>query len=362
MFKNNKLFFWTVEILAIASLIFILTKLDFLFKPIGSLFATVFIPFLIAGFLYYAFNPLIELLQKKFKIKRSLGILIVFIILIGLVVFMVVSFVPTIINQLTGLVNATANAIPDIQKWVEELAQRKEFRDLNIEEAFQKLNLSYSSILKNVLNGVTLSLNGMLSTITRVGLILVLAPILLYYMLRDGHKLLPTLKKTILKDDKYNITGLLETLNDTMSRYILGSAIDCSIIFIFVFIGYLVMGIPYAFLLATFSAITNLIPYLGPYIGMAPMVLVVAADDWKKAVVAVIYVAVVQQIDGNFIYPKVVGNAMKIHPVTIMLLMLVVGNLYGLVGMIIAVPAYSLIKEVVKFIANIFEEKKKAKA
>ncbi|WEV45375.1 AI-2E family transporter [Streptococcaceae bacterium ESL0687] len=358
MFKNSKLFFWTIEILALALLTLVLTQMDFLFHPLVSLFGTVFIPFLIAGFLYYAFNPLIEFLESRFKIKRSLGIMIVFLLLIGIIVFMVVSFVPTIINQLGGLVNSTANAIPDIQKWIEDLTLRDEFKNIDLNGAFDKLNLSYSEILKNVLNGISFSLGGMFSTVTRIGMILILAPILLYYMLKDGKKLLPVVKKTVLKNDKYQITSLLETLNNTMSRYILGSAIDCSIIFVAVFAGYLVMGIPYAFLLATFSAVMNLIPYLGPYLGLTPMILVVAVDDWKKALIAAIYVMVVQQIDGNFIYPKVVGNAMKIHPVTIMLLMLVVGNLYGLLGMIIAVPAYSLIKDIVKFIFTSYENRK----
>ena len=82
------------------------------------------------------------------------------------------------------------------------------------------------------------------------------------------------------------------------------------------------------------------------------------------AVLAVAYVLILQQIDGNLVYPKIVGNAVRVHPVTVMVLMLVSGSLYGILGMIIAVPVYSLVKEIVKFLAGLWhnhreQEKKK---
>jgi Predicted permease len=238
------------------------------------------------------------------------------------------------------------------------LADKPEFKNLDLQDLASKMNLSYSDIFKNVAGGVSGSLNGVMSTVGKVGIVLVLAPILLYYMLKDGHKFLPYLQRTILKNDRLNIAGLLKDLNNTIARYVSGASTDCFIVFVAVFIGYLIGGVPYAFLFATFSAITNLIPYIGPYIGVLPVVLIVAPENWVKALFAVLYVLAVQQIDGNFIYPKIVGNAMKIHPVTIMVLMLVMGNLYGLVGMLIAVPAYSIVKEIIRFIVEVYENHK----
>jgi predicted PurR-regulated permease PerM len=147
-------------------------------------------------------------------------------------------------------------------------------------------------------------------------------------------------------------------MNATIAKFISGAAIDCLFIFVTVFISYLIIGIPYAFLFAAFAAVTNLIPYLGPYIGLIPVVLTVAFTHPFQALVAVIVVLTLQQIDGNIIYPKVVGSAVEVHPVTIMFLMLVVGSLYGLVGMLIAVPFYSLAKEIVKFSCKLWENHK----
>ena len=147
-------------------------------------------------------------------------------------------------------------------------------------------------------------------------------------------------------------------MNHTISRYISGVALDALLVFIVVFIGYMVLGIPYAFLFALFAGVTNLIPYAGPYIGVLPMIVTVAFNRPVTALIAVIYVLVLQQLDGNLVYPKIVGSAVKVHPVTVMILMLISGSLYGILGMIIAVPAYCLVKEIVKFANSLYNNHK----
>ncbi len=355
MFKNSKLFFWTLEILAFVILIWVFTQIGFVFKPVTALFSLVFIPFIIAGFLYYVFNPVVLYLEKKFKLPSIWGIVIVFILLIGLFVYTVVSLVPNVITQLSGLISASGSLVPNLQKWVDRLSQNPAFKDVDFKALIDKANISYMDVLQNLLSGVTFSLSNVVGVISKVVMIIGLVPILLFYMLKDGKNILPFLKKTILKRDKLNIASLLDDMNKTISKYISGASIDCLFIFVTVFISYLIIGIPYAFLFAVFAAITNLIPYLGPYIGLTPVVLSVGFAHPVQALIAIVVVLVLQQLDGNIIYPRVVGSAVEVHPVTIMVLMLVAGSLYGLVGMLIAVPFYSLVKEVVKFSWKLWE-------
>lgn len=355
MFKNSKLFFWTLEILAVVILIWVFTQIGFVFKPVTALFSLVFIPFIIAGFLYYVFNPVVLYLEKKFKLPSIWGIVIVFILLIGLFVYTVVSLVPNVITQLSGLISASGSLVPNLQKWVDRLSQNPAFKDVDFKALIDKANISYMDVLQNLLSGVTFSLSNVVGVISKVVMIIGLVPILLFYMLKDGKNMLPFLKKTILKRDKLNIASLLDDMNKTISKYISGASIDCLFIFVTVFISYLIIGIPYAFLFAVFAAITNLIPYLGPYIGLTPVVLSVGFAHPVQALIAIVVVLVLQQLDGNIIYPRVVGSAVEVHPVTIMVLMLVAGSLYGLVGMLIAVPFYSLVKEVVKFSWKLWE-------
>ncbi|HBC90150.1 MAG TPA: AI-2E family transporter [Lactococcus sp.] len=358
MFKNSKLFFWTVEILAVTLLIFTLMQLDFLFQPIQTLLALLFIPFIIAGFLYYIFKPVVIFMEKRWKIKRFFAILIVLLSLLGIVIWSVASIIPNVVSQLTSLINASSRAVPELRDWISSLQSDPRFsafyRQLDVDSIVSNINLSYTDILNKLLQNLTGSLGSIVSIISSVVMVAILVPILLYYMLKDGEKLLPTLKQTIFREDPLGIIELLEKMNATISRYISGVALDSLLVFIFVFVGYMLFGIPYAFLFASFSAITNLIPYAGPYIGVIPVIFTLAFTQPWTALLAVTYVLVLQQIDGNLVYPKIVGNAVKVHPVTVMILMLVSGSLYGILGMIIAVPVYSLVKEIVKFLAGLW--------
>lgn len=362
MFKKSKLFFWTIEILAVALLIYLLTQIQFVFQPIKTLLALLFIPFIIAGFLYYIFNPVVIFMEKKLKIKKTLGIFIVLLVILGLIIFAMASVIPSLISQLTDLINATAKAYPEVRHWIESLQHDPRFAELykqiDVNSLVEKLNISYTDILHNLLNSITVSLGSIVSIVTSIVMVMVLVPILLYYMLKDGEKIIPFLKENVLTEDKLNIFELLENMNHTISRYISGVALDALLVFVVVFIGYLILGIPYAFLFALFAGVTNLIPYAGPYIGVLPMVVTVAFNHPITALIAVIYVLVLQQLDGNLVYPKIVGSAVKVHPVTVMILMLISGSLYGILGMIIAVPAYCLVKEIVKFLNGLYRNHK----
>src|SRR5574340_1469278 len=309
MFKNSKLFFWTIELFAVLGVIWISTHIGFVFKPVTTLFSLVFLPFIIAGFLYYVFNPLVMFLEEKLKLPRIWGIVLVFVLLIGLLTYTVISLVPRVITQLSDLIIASGSIVPELQKWVDKLSANPAFKEIDFKALINKANISYMDILQNLLSGVTFSLSNVVNAIFKVVMILSLVPILLFYMLKDGKNMLPFLKKTLLKRDRLNIVSLLDDMNATISKYISGAAIDCLFIFVTVFIAYLIIGVPYAFLFAAFSAITNLIPYLGPYIGVIPVLVSMGFTDAVRAGIGALVVLTLQQIDGNIIYPKVVGSA-----------------------------------------------------
>lgn len=360
MFHKSKLMFWTSEVLLLTIIFFIWRQMGDMITPVVSVINTILIPFVMGGFLYYITNPLVTLLEKKLKINRIFGILITLFLLCGLVTIGVIYLLPILINQLSSLINSTQNLYWEIQSFVNQLSKNPLFKSLNIQSTIQQLNLSYVDILQNILNSVTNSLGSVVSAVINTLMILIMTPIFLVYFLMDGHKLLPMLERTVLKRDKLNISSLLTNLNATVARYISGISIDALLIGTLAYIGYSVIGLKYALVFAIFSALANLIPYVGPSIGLIPMLITYFFTDPNKMLAALIYMLIIQQIDGNILYPRIVGSVMKVHPITIMVLLLLSSNIYGIMGMIVAIPTYSILKEIVKFLANLYDNHKEA--
>ena len=353
MFHKSKLMFWTSEVLLLTIIFFIWRQMGDMITPVVSVINTILIPFVMGGFLYYITNPLVTLLEKKWKINRIFGILITLFLLFGLVTVGVIYLLPILINQLSSLINSTQNLYWEIQSFVNQLSKNPLFKSLNIQSTIQQLNLSYVDILQNILNSVTNSLGSVVSAVINTLMILIMTPIFLVYFLMDGHKLLPMLERTVLKRDKLNISSLLTNL-------ISGISIDALLIGTLAYIGYSVIGLKYALVFAIFSALANLIPYVGPSIGLIPMLITYFFTDPHKMLAALIYMLIIQQIDGNILYPRIVGSVMKVHPITIMVLLLLSSNIYGIMGMIVAIPTYSILKEIVKFLANLYDNHKEA--
>ncbi|MDU6524047.1 AI-2E family transporter [Enterococcus devriesei] len=359
--RNSKLMFWSVEILIIATFILVSSKIDFIFQPIGTFFTTLFAPILIAGFLYYLLNPLVNLLMKL-GVKRLPAIALIFILLIAIIVLVFMSVIPNLVDQLVSLAKNIPGFVNNMQTWLQEAANNATrfplFKELDVDKYISNFDVSAGNLLQQFLGGLTNSLGSLIGKITTVVLLLITVPFILFYMLKDGEKLVPNVEKVFPEKQRENIKGLLKQLNKTLSDYISGQAIECLFVGTFTFLGYLLIGVDYAFLFGVIAGLTNLIPYLGPYLGLAPALIYTFFDSPYKALLCVIVVIIVQQIDGNVIYPNVIGKSLNIHPLTIILILLVAGNLAGILGVFLGVPVYAILRTIIVFIAKIFRQTK----
>ncbi|MGF2941921.1 AI-2E family transporter [Enterococcus xiangfangensis] len=359
--KNSKLMFWSLEILIIATVILVSSKIDFVFQPIGTFFTTLFAPILIAGFLYYLLNPLVNLLEKL-GVKRLIAIALIFVLLIGMVVLIFLSVIPNLVEQLVSLAKNIPSFVNNMQNWLQELADSATrfpiFKELDVDKYISNLDVSAGSIIQQSLTGMTNGLGSIIGKITTVVLLLVTVPFILFYMLKDGEKLVPNIERLFPEKQRGNIKGLLEQLNKTLSDYISGQAIECLFVGTFTFLGYLLIGVDYAFLFGVIAGLTNLIPYLGPYLGLAPALVYTFFDSPYKALLCILVVLIVQQVDGNVIYPNVIGKTLNIHPLTIILILLVAGKLSGVLGVFLGVPVYAILRTVVVFVVKIVKHSK----
>lgn len=359
--KRQHLLFWSIEILIGATLIFVLSKIGFLFQPVGTFFSTLFIPVLIAGFLYYVLNPVVNLLTGRFHFKRIMAIVFVFLLLLVALVLIVVSVIPNLVNQIAQLAMNIPSFASDVEDWLNKLSRTEWLKKVDIMNEIEKFNISYGTLLQKFLSGVSSSLGSIVSTIANAAMIIITVPFILFYMLKDGHKFVPNVEKVLSPKRSNQVADLLGQLNKTLSNYISGQAIECLFVGTFTFLGYLILGVDYAFLFGVIAGLANLIPYLGPYIGLLPAVMVTVFNDPFKALLCCVVVLIVQQLDGNIIYPNVIGKSLAIHPLTIIIVLLVAGNLAGLLGIFLGVPFYAICRTIIVFLYKLLIEARENK-
>lgn len=358
--RKRKLMFWSAELLLLAALILVFTKIQFVFSPVFTFFQTLFAPFLLAGFLFYLLNPLVNLLTKikykKFKVSRLTAIVVVFLFLISILGIIISFFIPHLIEQIKSLVVGLPGYLHELQQFLTNLFNNSHIewlQKIDLRTYMNKFEGALTSMIKNFILSLTTSIGSVIGTITNVTVTIVTVPFILFYMLKDGQKLAPTIENAFPKRSRGKVSSLLHDLSYTLSRYISGQMIECLFVGTFSAIGYSFTGIPYALLVGLFAGITNIIPYLGPYIGLMPALFLAFSKSFSTVIWVVVVCIVVQQLDGNLVYPNVIGKSLNLHPLTIIIILLVAGNIAGLLGMILGVPLYAVSKVVVKFVYNI---------
>jgi len=356
LFNRSKLYFWTVEILLLFLVLFVGTKISFLFKPIGILFSTLFSPILIAVFLYFLFLPIIDFLERK-KIPRTLGILLLYLVLIAAAITSILNIFPVLmtqfkdlVNNLPGLIDQTTQQFGMIEKWI---GSQNYVEISNIQK-------NLSNFLLTFLGGVTGGIGAVFGIISNITLIVVTVPFILFYMFKDGHKFPPSVSKFVPSTYRNDATHIMKETGETLSSYIRGQSIVCMFIGFGTFIGFAIIGLPNALILSLVAAVTNIIPYFGPFIGGAPAAIVAFLIEPRMAIYVILIMFVVQQIDSNLISPYIMGKSLNIHPLTIILLLLFAGNFAGVLGMILAVPTYAIAKVIIINLVRIIKLRKKA--
>ena len=247
----------------------------------------------------------------------------------------------------------------ELQVYLTELTKNTKrpswFDQIDLTEYLDNIKGSVNGILKGFMGSLTTSIGSMIGAVTSVTITIVTVPFVLFYMLKDGPKLLPNIKKVLPKNRADAVAELLVKMSDTIAKYISGQVIECLFVGTFSAIGYSLVGIPYALLIGMFAGITNIIPYLGPYIGLVPAIFIALSLSFKEVILVIVVCVVVQQVDGNLIYPNVIGKSLDIHPLTIIMILLAAGNIAGLLGMILAIPAYAVTKVVVVYLYDIWK-------
>lgn len=355
--RESKLMFWTVWLLAAAILIYVLQRIDFILNPLIGILTALFMPLLIAGFLYYLLNPLVELLER-FRVKRIIGVAVVMILLIGFIALSILLGIPMLIEQTSNLISGIPMFISELEIYANRLAEEPWMQQIDITMALDNLEIWLRDIGSRFLSGMASGVGSAIQAFTELAFLFITVPVILFYMLHDGHKFLPLVVDMTPAKYKKNIKEMIIQTDNTISSYISGKGLASLLVGVLLFFMYSIIGLPSAFLLSFFAAITNFIPYVGPFIGAGPAIVVGLIESPARAILAAVFVLVAQQLDSNLFTPFLVGKSLAIHPLTVILVLLASANIAGLIGMLIGVPVFAILKTIVTYLIKMYHEQK----
>ncbi|WP_078596260.1 AI-2E family transporter [Evansella clarkii] len=349
-------------ILMLFVIIYIGSLVSWVFRPVAVFVQTLFLPTILAGILYYLFRPLVALLSKK--MPRALAILLLYagVIVLGIGI---ISFIgPELQKQFTNLINSMPLIMTELQLLITNLQQNELIVRFGLTEIFtiedyvEQIGLVIGGLVGDIFTRSV----GILGTVFNALLLLFIVPFILFYLLKEGERLPKHFLNFFTEENQVEIKPILTNMDKTLSSYIQGVLIVCSFIGVLYYIGFTSIGLEYALVLAIFGMITNVIPYLGPWIGAIPSVTVALLHSPLMALFVLIIVVVIQQIESIFVQPQIIGKKMSLHPVTVMALVLVAGRFIGIIGMVLVIPVYAIGKVFVTHLYSLWKVKEEGKS
>ncbi|RLQ92300.1 AI-2E family transporter [Falsibacillus albus] len=342
---NSRVVVYTLIVFILSMTILALSKISFILVPFVILVKTIFLPLILAGVCFYLFNPLVDYFERK-GVKRLISILVLYVLIIGGISIILSSVIPPLKDQVQRMADNIPVWKQDLQDTVKDISQspyvEKGLKSVNTD--IDKMYKSVSDHISNFASGFSQGLMTFVGTVTEIVLAVAVLPFLLFYLLKDGKNLPDYIVKLLPNRSRPEAKLILKDMNHALSSYIRGQIFVALCIGVLLFIGYLVIGLDYALLLAVIAMVTNVVPYLGPFIAITPAFVIALIDSPFMLLKLVVVWVIVQLLEGKFISPQIMGRSLEIHPITVIFVILTAGNLFGIIGIILAVPGYAILK------------------
>ena len=307
-----------------------------------KIISPLFIGFAIA----WLFDPLVKWLQKK-GLRRSIGTIITYLIILGFIAIVMGGLIPLLSEQLNEFIRIIPDIIDGSKSVIDQMADKLSVVDgLDVaafkKELFDKMVLFSTNLTSELPSMLVEFVKNFFSGLGSIIVGLVIG----FYLLLSFNNVNETFITLLPKKFQRNTREIVYEVNSSLRRFVIGALLDALLIFIVSSIGFGLVGLEAPFLFALFCALTNIIPYAGPYIGGIPAVIVGFSQSPTVGILTLIIIVVVQFLEGNFIQPLVMSKTTKLHPITIMLGLLVFGHFWGILGMFVSTPIIASCKAI----------------
>jgi len=355
-----------LNLIPIILLTFILFRIVYhieIFANAASVFISYISSFIWAFGIAYLLNPIMVTIENKFHTKRYLTLLVMYIFLLCIIVFSITILTPNIGDSVRELTQSTPEYISNTRIWFYNNMDKVQLLDKYgitkyLDESTSTLMSKLAKYLNTGINAAFLTAVGFTSSFMKF----LLGFVVSLYLLKDKEKLILNAKKLIYaifkKENADNFLEFGKEANSIFSGFIVGKFIDSLIIGIICFVGLSIFKMPNVLLISLIVGITNMIPYFGPMIGMVPAFFITLFISPIKAIWVLIFIIILQQFDGLYLGPKILGKSVGLSPLLIILSILIGGGTFGVLGMFLAVPTMAIILLLLeRFINRKLEEK-----
>lgn len=345
MFREKRalnFLYWIIFSIFIFLFIYLLVKLFPFYGTVFSFLWRLFAPFLIASLIAYLLYPVIKKLHG-YHIQKGLAILFIYLLFFGGMAYLIYRGYPAIIYQLRDLNEQLPQLLEMYEKTIYQLYESTAFLPETVHDKMDqligKIELSIENVLDKLVGGFT--------KIFDLIILITVTPVLVFYFLKDFNKIKKYVKRYIPTKYHHQTNELLHVIDESLGNYIRGQLLVCLFVSIVTWVAFYLLNIKYALLLAIIMGLTNIIPYFGPIIGTIPAIAITLTVSPKLVLFVIITTLAIQLVESNLLSPYIVGKSINIHPVAIIFALLLGAQVSGVIGMILAVPALTILKEVV---------------
>ncbi len=351
--KILKLFYATLILLLIIGISFLIR--DWGIIPFILRLIKVISPFFIGFIIAWLLNPMVNKLNEK-GLNRSLSVVLVFLMLIVVLYLFCLAVIPQLVTE----VNDVVKLIPDMLIKARELINNmflklSHYVNFNMDD----IKLQFITYIENFGSEIatdvpTTVISFVQSLVSGVGSFLV-GIVIGFYLLFNFNSVSEHLLNIFPKRIRGDAERILTNISKTLYSFVNGTLLVSLILFVISIVGFEIIGLNASVLFAAFCAITNIIPYVGPYIGGIPAVLVGFSQSPLTGLLTLIFIVVVQTIEGNILHPIVMGKKMDLHPITIIISLLIFEHFFGIIGMVVATPIVAILKIIYVFLDEKFD-------
>lgn len=315
------------------------------------------IPFIYGGCFAYLLTPLcnkIENKLNKLRLNEKIAIICVETLFIIAIAIICIIILPQSIKSISDIIMKVPNTWNNIQCAVQDICDKNSLVSSIIGRNIKEFNNIVNNFINNtiipnidsILTEIVLKLTSLSKTVLNM-FIGVIVSVFILNNRKNFAKQSNLILRAILNDKQYKLViEELKVANKMFSRFFIGKIVDSLIVGFICFISLEILRIPYAVLVAVIVGLTNIIPVIGPFIGAIPGAIIIFSENPRKTIYFIIFIIILQQIDGNIIGPKCVGSTTGLSTFWVLFSIMFFGGLWGITGMLIGVPLFAVIFDI----------------